>query len=149
MNLSDVRRHPLRALGRRLLWRLHHAMHPGKPLVLEGWYRGMRIALPRSGSAAQVFYRGHSNVQIVRVMEERLKPGDIVLDVGAHIGEYSLVAAWWVGPHGQVHAVEPQPRAAEIIRLNAQLNGLPNIKVHQCALAEKLGTASFLSLIHI
>lgn len=103
----DFRAHPVRAIWRRLLWRFYHALHPGKPLILEGWYQGMRIALPHSGSAAQVFYRRYSNYEIVRVMEETLREGDTVIDIGAHIGKYTLIAAYLVGSKGEVHAVEP------------------------------------------
>ena len=35
-----------------------------------------------------------------RLMRERLRPGDVFVDVGAHIGLYSLVAAQAVGPRG-------------------------------------------------
>lgn len=77
-------------------------------------------------------------------MEEHVTPGSIVLDVGAHIiGEYSLVASFLVGATGQVHAIEPQPQAAEVIVLNARLNGLKNIKVHRCAVADREGTMPF------
>lgn len=143
LNLPDVKKHPLRAFWRRVLWRVHFMLRPGEPLVLNNWYRGMRIALPRSGSAASTFYRGHPNVHIVRAMEERLRPGDIVLDVGAHIGEYTLIAARLVGTQGLVYAIEPQSRAAEVITLNAHLNALENISIRELALADATGTMPF------
>ena len=99
--------------------------------------------MPRSGSAAQVFYRRHSNAEIVQVMEQRLRLGDVVLDVGAHIGEYTLVAASLVGAEGRVYAIEPQPEAAEAIALNAALNGFRNIHVREVALADRAGTMLF------
>lgn len=139
----DFRAHRVRAIWRRLLWRFYHATHPGKPLILEGWYQGMRIALPRSGCAAQVFYRRHSNPEIVRVMEDTLREGDTVIDIGAHIGEYTLIAAYLVGSKGQVHAVEPQPHAAEVIAINASLNQFSNIRVHQVAVGNTSGIVRF------
>lgn len=139
----EVKEHPLRAIWRRVLWRIHHSLRHGEPLVLNNWYRGMRIALPKSGSAAQVFYRQHSDVWIVRAMEERLRQGYIVLDVGAHTGEYTLVAARLVGAEGKVYAIEPQPRAADAITLNARLNGLETIRIRELAFTDSAGTMPF------
>jgi FkbM family methyltransferase len=139
----DFRAQPVRAVWRRVLWRLHHALNPGRPVVMGDWYRGMRIVLPRSGSAAQVFYRRHSSAEIVQVMEEVLEAGHVVVDVGAHIGEYTLIGASLVGNGGRVYAVEPQPYAAQVIALNARLNGFENIHVREVALADRAGTMPF------
>jgi FkbM family methyltransferase len=56
-------------------------------------------------------------------VEEILKPGMVVLDVGANIGYYSLLAASRVGTDGKVVAFEPSPycqtRLAETVRENS------------------------------
>ena len=49
-----------------------------------------------------------------------------VMDLGANIGQYTLVAARRVGPQGRVHAFEPTPHLAEHVRRNLELNGLDN-----------------------
>jgi hypothetical protein len=45
------------------------------------------------------------------LMEHNFKPkeGDIVIDIGAHIGPYTLIAAQRVGPSGKVVAIEADP----------------------------------------
>ena len=48
----DFRSHPLRAVWRRVLWRLHWRFFAERPVVVKDWWRGMQITLPRSGSAA-------------------------------------------------------------------------------------------------
>jgi FkbM family methyltransferase len=103
----------------------------------------MGIALPRSGAAAQIFYRRHSDASIVRVMEEFLRDGMVVLDIGAHVGEYTLIAAKVVGPRGKVHAIEPQPSCAEIVSRNAKLNRLENVTVYRCAVSNEDGETPF------
>ena len=45
------------------------------------------------------------------LFSKQLKPGGVVLDVGANIGCYSLLAARGVGASGRVYAFEPDPRA--------------------------------------
>jgi FkbM family methyltransferase len=138
----DVNRHPVKAIVKRVLWKLHWLIKR-KPVLLEGWYADLKIILPKSGSAAQVFYRRHSSIEIVRVMERILKPGDIVVDIGAHIGEYTLIAAYLVKPVGVVYAIEPQAECVNYIRQNCEINGLKNVKVYQLAVGDRSGSVSF------
>jgi FkbM family methyltransferase len=69
----------------------------------------------------------------------------VVIDVGAHVGEYSLMAAKLVGASGMVHAFEPQPILAPLIAQNAARNGFTNIRIHTCAVADRTGETSFRS----
>ena len=67
-----------------------------------------------------------------------------VIDVGAYIGLYSLLAAH-ANPSGKVYAFEPMPKAFERLSQNAQLNRLSNIQCVNTALGEKIGTAQLFS----
>lgn len=69
--------------------------------------------------------------------------GDVVLDVGAHIGYYTLKAAQAVGPEGIVISVEPDPRNFKILRKNVRGNRLRNVKLINCALGSPTGYARF------
>ena len=62
-------------------------------------------------------------------MRPLLRPGMVVLDVGANIGYYSLLAAARVGPTGQVIAFEPGAANTALIQKSAQANGFSNIAV--------------------
>jgi len=42
-------------------------------------------------------------------MQRYLRPGDVVLDIGAHAGQRAIPAARLVGPPGRVDAFEPSP----------------------------------------
>lgn len=53
--------------------------------------------------------------------------GDVVIDVGAHIGKYALVAAKRVGVSGKVIAVEAHPDNYQALLNNIRLNGLENV----------------------
>jgi FkbM family methyltransferase len=53
-----------------------------------------------------------------------VRPGSCVLDVGANIGVYSLLAARWVGARGHVHAFEPAPESLAALKDHIQLNGM-------------------------
>src|SRR5919108_6579842 len=59
--------------------------------------------------------------------------GDTVVDIGAHIGLYSLIAAKRVGPSGKVIAIEPDPENFKILKKNLLLNQLSNVEPLECA----------------
>jgi FkbM family methyltransferase len=69
---------------------------------------------------------------------ERFEPGadETVIDVGAHIGKYSIVAALRVGSGGRVYALEPHPRNWEYLKMNLALNGLEQVIPLQVAAAD-------------
>ncbi len=57
------------------------------------------------------------------------KEGDIVVDVGAHIGKYSIIASKMVGSKGKVIAIEAHPANYDILKQNIALNNLSNVIV--------------------
>ena len=64
-----------------------------------------------------------------------LKPGDVIYDVGANIGDYTEKFAQCVGIKGSVVAFEPSPDAAAKIRIRCQ--GHSHVQVLQIALADQ------------
>jgi len=71
---------------------------------------------------------------------ESLRPGDVVVDVGANIGYYTVLAGRLVGEAGRVYAFEPDPTAFEILRRNVALNGLDNVVLEQKAVSNEPGS---------
>lgn len=55
-----------------------------------------------------------------------LKPGDTFVDVGAHVGWYTLLAAERVGPKGRVVSFEPNPGLYRMLRDSVHINGFQN-----------------------
>jgi len=73
-----------------------------------------------------------------------LRPGQVVVDVGANIGMHAIVAALQVGSEGRVFACEAHPATAGYLRRNIRLNGLePVIQVIESAVGESRGAAVF------
>jgi FkbM family methyltransferase len=66
-------------------------------------------------------------------------PGGVVIDGGANIGAFSLVAASVVGPGGEVHAIEAAPATAALLRRSVAANPGYAIQVHELALADAEG----------
>src|SRR5918912_1225509 len=57
----------------------------------------------------------------------RPKQGDIVVDVGAHMGKYTIIASKRVGTNGKVIAIEAHPGNYEMLNRNIELNRLTNV----------------------
>ena len=85
---------------------------------------------------------GRLEPRTTALFERILRPGDCYVDVGAHVGYHSLVAARLVGEDGRIIAIDPQPYNCAKILTNAELNGFANIVVVTAAVAEADGFAS-------
>ena len=55
------------------------------------------------------------------------KQGDIVVDIGAHMGRYTIIASKRVGTNGKVVAIEAHPGNFEMLNRNIKLNQLANV----------------------
>ncbi len=64
------------------------------------------------------------------------KEGDIVVDVGAHIGRYTLIAA---RRGAKVIAIEPEPSNFSLLKENVELNRFSNVIAYQCAMSNTSG----------
>jgi FkbM family methyltransferase len=75
----------------------------------------------------------------------RLRPGDIVVDIGANAGLYSILAARAVSPGGRVLAFEPS--ADEFARLAWAIaaNGTGNVVAENVALSDRQGFVGFVA----
>jgi FkbM family methyltransferase len=70
-----------------------------------------------------------------------VKPGDLVIEVGANIGAHSVDLARLVGPDGELHAFEPQRIAFQTLCANLALNQSANVRARPIALGSRPGTA--------
>ena len=59
-----------------------------------------------------IIRKGMFETETVGAFAALLTPGMTVMDVGANVGQFTLVAARRVGPSGRVHAFEPTPHLA-------------------------------------
>ncbi len=55
------------------------------------------------------------------------KQGDVVVDIGAHMGRYTIIGAKRVGTKGKIVAIEANPSNFEMLNRNIKLNRLTNI----------------------
>jgi len=82
----------------------------------------------------QLITTGMWEPALTRLTAQKLKAGMTVVDVGANVGYFTLLAAAVTGPQGRVVAFEPEPRNAEILERNLELNGIwERVRVHRHA----------------
>lgn len=74
-----------------------------------------------------------------QIVKNNVKKGDIVIDVGANIGYYTLLFAQLVGPQGRVYAFEPDPSNFDLLKKSIDLNGYQNVTLIQKAVSNKSG----------
>jgi FkbM family methyltransferase len=79
----------------------------------------------------------------VEIFQRLLSPGMTVVDAGAHVGLFTVLAARGVGPSGSVIAVEPDLYNLAALRVNVARSGAANVEVVAEALADRRGTARF------
>lgn len=80
-------------------------------------------------------HESETRAQINRIV----KPGMVVLDIGAHVGYYTRLFSQLVGENGKVIAFEPHPRTFEVLHKNTA--SLKNVTLVQSAVAEEESTA--------
>ena len=75
---------------------------------------------------------------------EIVKDRDVVIDLGAWIGYYTLLAARHVGLEGSVISIEPHRINFERIKSNIHLNGFQNVKLLNLAVGDEQGTKTLM-----
>ncbi|WP_165585676.1 FkbM family methyltransferase [Roseococcus sp. SYP-B2431] len=77
---------------------------------------------------------------VTEAVVSRLRPGMTVFDAGANLGYFTLLMAALVGPAGRVHAAEPNPRLAMLLRQSVAANNFDGrVTVHQSPLGAAPG----------
>jgi FkbM family methyltransferase len=109
--------------------------------------RGFRLRFYPTNASAQQWvdpYHLHDANHGYReetFLRRYLRPGDVVVDVGANFGLTALAAWSVVGPMGEIHAFEPHPRIFSFLLGNIELNGAKSvIKAYNVALGDTTGS---------
>jgi FkbM family methyltransferase len=77
--------------------------------------------------------------EVVRKTISETRPGMTVVDVGAHIGYYTLLFAKNVGATGRVISFEPAPNNFAVLAKNVELNGLAHVRLFDSAIFSRCG----------
>lgn len=83
----------------------------------------------------EILFKGHYETYLVQLYKRILRPGMVVIDVGANVGCHTLIFSDMVTAIGHVIAVEPNPEVAQRLMENCQLNRIQNVRVFCVACA--------------
>jgi FkbM family methyltransferase len=85
-------------------------------------------------SQALLLYKTWEPFQ-TRVFLEHINKGDFVVDIGAHIGYYTLYAAYQAGEKGSIYAFEPDPKNYALLQKNVKKNKYSNVSLQNSAIS--------------
>lgn len=108
--------------------------------ILRGALRGKKWV---TGSSDHGCWLGSYEYHKQKLFTRTVLPGDVVFDIGAHVGFYTLLASVLVRESGQVVAFEPMPDNLRYLREHLQLNQIANVKVIGAAVSDFIGQAGF------
>jgi len=90
-----------------------------------------------------VFVEGIYEPDCTNLFVSLLRQDDCVLDVGANIGYFTLLASSLVGPGGQVHAFEASPQIMQLLDKNVEVNHVNNVVSYNEAVLDRAGFVEF------
>jgi len=108
--------------------------------ICQGKLKGKKWII---GSGVFGYWLGSYEFKKQKIFENKLKKGDVVYDIGAHAGFYTLLAAELVGKKGQIFSFEPNPKNIFFLQEHVAINNYKNVKVFEEAVSDKTGSQSF------
>jgi FkbM family methyltransferase len=114
---------------------------------LKRWMKRATYSLVSDGRYARIeahywqarLRRSRYPYEFRSTIESLVTPGDTVIDVGANVGQYSVLFSGLVGREGRVLAFEPVPRTFEVLRAVLDGLGASNVDPHRVALGDRDG----------
>jgi FkbM family methyltransferase len=138
--LSSLRHSSFTKFARSALHWAHRVRHrDGKPLrcVVAP---GLEFQIYPKGELSEFLSLGPLFERTeMRLVASLLRPGMKVIDAGANIGLYSLLAAKRIGNSGQIWSFEPSQDTYSLFLENLALNGVTTVSAHRLALSDAAG----------
>lgn len=134
--LSIIHRLQRYPVFKRRLVTLENSLKPSFTIV-----QNYKIYLDKNDStiSPELFLNKKWEVFETGIFKKNIKKGSAVLDIGAHIGYYTLIASGRVGPDGKVYAFEPDIKNFNLLSKNILENGCKNVILINKAVINKTG----------
>ncbi len=126
--------------GARYLHKFLFSRLKPKDLILISTRAGKMYVDPKDkGEAPELMLRGVYDEYETETLENYVKEGMTAIDIGAHIGYFTLIISGAAGNTGKVYAFEPEPKNFSLLSKNIGLNQRSNIALLPLALSDKPG----------
>ena len=109
-----------------------------RPNIVKVKGNKMYIDPKRNPTIALYDIGGYENAE-TELFESHIKEGDVVMDIGANIGYYTLVAAKLVGANGKVYAFEPESINFSFLKKSVEINNYENVICEKKAVSNENG----------
>ncbi len=100
------------------------------------------VSLKNNFTSMAVAVLGQRDPNVMRFLRQWIRPGQVICDVGANIGTYTLPLAQLAGPSGHVLAFEPNRSTRACLRQNLRQNQIRNATVVAAAAGAEPGRGS-------
>jgi FkbM family methyltransferase len=117
----------------KLAWRNH-------PFTAETAFGAHMAGTTADVIQCYIYYFGLWEPHVGGLLQRRLKPGDVVIDVGANIGYMTLLAASLVGRTGRVISIEAADATFQKLKANVERNAFGWVRVIHGAVTSEPGT---------
>lgn len=134
LNFSSINRGTL--LGRVVRWPLSLIPAKTRLPIVQGPLRGHRWIV---GSSNHGCWLGSYECDQQALLEKWTNEGDVVFDVGAHVGFYTLLGSLLVGSRGQVVAFEPIAENLNYLKQHLEINSVSNVEIVEAAVSDRHG----------
>jgi len=126
------------------LWHLALALAPppGKDTQIS-LRSGVTLLVPSGYRDARIMAAGLYESDVTRLFGHLITDGMTVVDLGAHVGYYTILASRLVGSSGLVYAFEPDPTSYAYLLKNIETNRCRNVVPVPQAVSDKSGLRNF------
>lgn len=123
-------------------------LRPLYETTLDCWTGGHGVAWTLNGLPCRIDPRQRHRLgreydpEVAAYLRERIRPGDLSLNVGANVGAWALQLAALSAPDGKVIAFEPNPFARRVLERHLRLNRIEaRVEVVPAAVSDRAGEA--------
>lgn len=135
------RRQPIRSMARIVGWQVRSRL--SRRAIEHRWVGDSRLVVEQgmTGATGNIYFGLHEFADMAVVLH-LLRAGDLMLDIGANVGSYTVLAAKVAG--ARVEAFEPASETRPKLLANIAANGIDDlVTVHECALGDRDGEVQF------
>lgn len=108
--------------------------------ILQGKLLGKKWIV---GSSQHGCWLGSYEYEKQKLFQENISSGNVVYDLGGHVGFYTLLASVLVGNTGKVVSFEPLPDNLKYLKKHLEINHISNVQVIEAAVCDRNGIAYF------
>lgn len=129
---------------REIYFKLIQKISAKESLITDVYNYKMHIPLIHDGIGRALYVIGSRELDHKWMIEQEVRPNNVILDLGVNIGYYALMEAMQMQGKGKIYAIEPDPRNIEFLKKNIALNKIENlIEFEIGAISNKNGEAKF------